>query len=48
MSVQLQTPPPPTITAARTAPVAAAEFVHVSKTYKHPLFRSWKVEHFAM
>ena len=44
MSVQLQTAPAPMITAARTAPVAAAEFVHVSKTYKHPLFRSWKVE----
>ena len=36
--------PAPKVAAAQTAPVAAAEFVHVAKTYKHPLFRSWKVE----
>ena len=44
MTAQLQTAPPPRVAAAPTAPVAAAEFVHVAKTYNHPLFRSWKVE----
>jgi ABC-2 type transport system ATP-binding protein len=44
MSAQLQTAPPLKAAAARSAPVAAAEFVHVAKTYNHPLFRSRKVE----
>ncbi len=44
MSAQLQIAPLPKVAAAQIAPVAAAEFVHVAKTYKHPLFRSWKVE----
>ncbi len=41
MSTQLQTAPPPRVTAARAA---AAEFVGVSKTYSHPLFRGRRVE----
>ncbi len=41
MSTQLQTAPPPS---AAAAPAAAAEWVRVSKTYSHPLFRGRKVE----
>ncbi len=41
MSTQLQTAPPPS---AAAAPAAAAEWVRVSKTYAHPLFRGRKVE----
>ena len=42
MSALLQTAPAPAPAAAALA--AAAAFTHVSKTYAHPLFRSWKVE----
>ncbi|HVS37681.1 MAG TPA: ABC transporter ATP-binding protein [Gemmataceae bacterium] len=41
MSTQLETAPPRAIAAVQPAP---AEFVGVSKTYTHPLFKGWKVE----
>ncbi len=41
MSTQLQTAPRPPVAAARAA---AAEFVGVSKTYSHPLFKGHRVE----
>ena len=42
MSTQLVAAPRPT--AAAAGPAAAAEFVHVAKTYTHPLFRRATVE----
>ncbi len=44
MSVQLQTAPRPILAVAQSTPAAAAEFIRVSKTYKHPFFPSRRIE----
>jgi ABC-2 type transport system ATP-binding protein len=41
MSVQLKPAPPPAVAPTAAAPMV--EFIRVSKTYTHPLFRRWNV-----